>query len=220
MTKASKHGSERVTCTLCGHTTDPYLTDTLRSYVQCPQCHLVLAHPDSYLTRDAERAHYLQHENLDTDPRYRQFVSRLVRPLMNRMPPPATLLDFGAGQSSALAALFRENGYAVTIYDSFFAPHDAALQQRYDLICLSEVIEHLHHPWKELSRLWGALNPGGWLGVQTQRLIDRERFRAWHYKADPTHVAFYSAETFEFVATQLGARLELEPRDVALFAKS
>ena len=60
-------------CTLCESATDPYFSDEHRTYFRCRQCQLVLAHPESNLSREAERAHYLHHENLDTDPRYREF---------------------------------------------------------------------------------------------------------------------------------------------------
>jgi len=215
----SHAGFDSSDCPLCSGERRAYADDARRRYWQCDRCQLVWADPSSRLSPAAERVEYEKHENVATDAGYRAFVSRLVAPLQLRQAPPARVLDFGAGRSSALAALFRESGYAVRVYDPFFAPDPTALRARYDLICLCEVLEHVDRPRGVLQRLWACLDPGGILGIQTQRLISRERFKSWRYKDDPTHVAFYSDATLSVVASHLGAKLELLPRDVALLSK-
>jgi hypothetical protein len=99
-------------------------------------------------------------------------------------------------------------------------PNRAALETTYDLITASEVVERLSAPGAELQRLWGLLRPGGILGVMTKRVRDPVAFAAWHYKADPTHISFFSRESFEFLGTGWGAEPAFVGDDVALFRKS
>ncbi len=94
------------------------------------------------------------------------------------------------------------------------------LQQQYDFIVASEVVEHLHYPRQELDRLWSCLKPNGLLGIMTKRVIDQEAFSRWHYKSDPTHVCFFSTETFRWLADHWRATLTFPDKDVVLFTKN
>ena len=77
------------------------------------------------------------------------------------------------------------------LYDLFYAPDTQFLQRQYDFIAASEVVEHLHHPRRELERLWSCLKPNGVLGIMTKRVIDQAAFSHWYYKSDLTHVCFF-----------------------------
>ena len=68
----------------------------------------------------------------------------------------------------ALAAMLRERGLTVALYDPFYAPDESVWSRAYDFITATEVLEHLHEPARELDRLFAALRPGGWLGVMTK----------------------------------------------------
>ena len=105
--------------------------------------------------------------------------------------------------------------------DPLFAPDASVLEQRYDFIACSEVLEHLHEPLAECERLFGLLKPGALLAVMTGFPPDApEAFAAWHYARDPTHVAFYGPRTFAWVAARLGAELEIPDRNVALLRRA
>lgn len=105
------------------------------------------------------------------------------------------------------------------LYDVFYAPDPTVWYHQYDFITCTEVVEHLHSPGRELRRLFDVLMPGGWLGVMTKRVIDREAFTDWHYIRDLTHVCFFSEHTLRWVAAYHGAKLILPAEDVALFQK-
>ena len=47
------------------------------------------------------------------------------------------------------------------IFDPFYAPDSKVLEQQYDFITTTEVLEHLHHPRSELDQLWSCLKPRG-----------------------------------------------------------
>lgn len=115
--------------------------------------------------------------------------------------------------------MFREVGHTVALYDHFYAKNPAALQQTYDFITATEVVEHLHDPATILSQLWTLLKPGGYLGLMTKLVQDQEAFTTWHYKNDLTHVCFFSRATFEWLAHQWQAELEFFDNDVMLFHK-
>jgi SAM-dependent methyltransferase len=207
-------------CPLCaGPEISAYFQDKRRPYLSCGDCSLVFVPPQAYLCRADERAEYDLHQNDIHDPGYRNFLSRLVRPLVERIPAGARGLDFGCGPGPALAHMLRDAGYEVLLYDSFYVPDRSVLQGGYDFICATEVVEHLHQPGKELSQLWSLLPPGGLLAVMTKLVRDPVAFASWHYKNDPTHVCFFSANTWRWWAAKQDASLEIIGADVIFLAK-
>jgi len=207
-------------CPLCGGARlTLFGRDRRRSYWRCRTCELVSVPPDQRPEPMAERAEYDRHENHPDDPGYRRFLGRLFEPLAIRCPAPARGLDFGCGPGPALAAMARERGYDMALYDPLYADEAAALVGEYDFITATEVVEHLHDPGRTLECLLQRLRPGGWLGIMTQLVISAERFAAWRYKDDPTHVVFFSPPTLEWFARRHGLGLEPVARDAFLFRR-
>ena len=207
-------------CPLCAAAgASPFYRDSRREYLRCSECALVFVPPLYYLDRAAERREYELHENHPGDAGYRRFLSRLAIPLLERLPEGASGLDFGCGPGPALAMMLEEGGCRMRLYDSFFRPEQDALAGQYDFITATEVVEHLHRPGEELSRLWSLLRPGGLLGVMTKLVIDAEAFSRWHYKNDPTHVAFFSADTWAWWAASQGGQVDQLAADALIIAK-
>ena len=205
-------------CPLCqDRGATAYHRDRWRSYWRCRVCALVYVSPSSHPTPQAEKARYDQHQNDPGDNRYRQFLSQLSIPLLDRVAPGAVGLDFGSGPGPTLGPMLTEAGLSVQLYDPFYAPNAAVWKQRYDFITASEVVEHLHAPRKELARLFSALKPGGYLGILTQWIIDDNVFIRSRYIRDPTHVCFFSAFTCTWIARHWAVSLELPGRGVSLF---
>ncbi|HKK23165.1 MAG TPA: class I SAM-dependent methyltransferase, partial [Pseudohaliea sp.] len=168
----------------------------------------------------AERAEYDLHRNCVDDPGYRRFLGRLAEPLLAALPPAQRGLDFGCGPGPALAAMLREAGHRVDLYDPFYAPDPAALARRQrDFITATEVVEHLYRPGLELARLWARLRPGGVLGIMTKHVRDREAFDRWHYRNDPTHVCFFSRDSWRWWAGGRRAQLVFVADDALLIHK-
>ena len=162
-------------CPLCGTPNpEPFHRDSRREYLRCGLCRLVFVPPDYFPDAAAERAEYALHQNDTEDAGYRRFLSRLAEPLMQRLERGAHGLDFGCGPGPALAAMLREAGFRVALYDPFFHPDRAVLSASYDFITATEVVEHLHRPGAELSALWERLQAGGYLGIMTKMVLDRE----------------------------------------------
>ena len=207
-------------CPLCREEgNEDFYQDQRRNYVVCRHCQLVFVPPTQYLSEANEKAAYDHHQNSPTDPDYRRFLSRLFLPLQDRLVPNSQGLDFGSGPGPTLSVMFEEIGHTVTLYDHFYAHNPIALQQTYDFITATEVVEHLHDPATILSKLWMLLKPGGYLGLMTKLVRDQEAFAKWHYKNDLTHVCFFSRATFEWLADHWQADLEFFGNDVMLFHK-
>ncbi|MDG2047192.1 MAG: class I SAM-dependent methyltransferase [Halioglobus sp.] len=211
---------DEIHCPLCmGVEVTPYSSDRRRFYLCCATCWLVFVPPKWHLSRSAEKAEYELHQNKTDDPAYRKFLSRLMGPLVARLAAGAHGLDFGCGPGPALAHMLREDGFHVSLYDSFFMCDERTLHGSYDFICATEVVEHLHHPAQELEHLWSLLRPGGWMGVMTKLVRNRAAFSRWHYKNDPTHVCFFSANAWRWWAQDHGASLEIIGTDVILLQR-
>lgn len=209
------------TCPLCARPDSRnYYQDSRRTYLQCTRCALVFVPARYHLSPAQEKAEYDKHCNSVDDPGYRRFLNRLAQPLIDRLRPASRGLEFGCGPGPALADMLQRAGFDIHLYDPIYHPDKAALQQDYDFISATEVVEHLAHPARELELLWRILQPGGTLGLMTKLLIDRDRFADWHYIRDPTHIAFYSRETFRWLASEKNARLSFIGNDVILLEKS
>ena len=193
--------------------------DRMRSYYRCPQCGLVFVPMQEHVSAIREKARYDQHRNEIHDPGYRSFLSRVLAPLKHYLPPPAAGLDFGCGPGPALAVMCREAGYSMDVYDPFYAPDPKIWASGYDFITCTEVVEHLRQPGISLPRMWSLLRIGGWLGIMTKLVRSRDAFAGWHYIRDETHVSFFSAATFAWLAKRLRAELLFCGPDVILLHK-
>jgi len=213
-------------CSLCGGIRiAAYHSDKVRDYLHCLTCDLVFVPRAQHLSAGAEKVYYDLHENQPDDPGYRRFLDRLFRPLNQRLPANATGLDFGCGPGPTLSRMFTEAGHEMAVFDLHYAPDETVLPGSYDFITLSEVAEHLAEPGRELDRLWDSLHPGGWLGVMTKRVRDRDAFKTWHYITDPTHVSYFSEATFRWLAAHWSgmgptAALTIVGNDVVLINKA
>ncbi|CZF84936.1 Methyltransferase domain protein [Grimontia celer] len=194
--------------------------DRRRRYFRCQECYLVFADPECLLSPEEEKAVYDKHENVVEDEGYRRFLSRLATPLMEKMGEGAKQgLDFGCGPGPALAAMLEEAGHQMAVYDPYFAPNLSVLDATYDFVTCTEAIEHFYMPHREWRQLLSLVKPGGWLAIMTKLVIDAPAFKSWHYKNDPTHVSFFSRETFRFLAERDGLDVDFVGNDVILLRK-
>lgn len=210
-----------MTCPLClNHQTLHFHTDQKRDYLQCQVCDLVFVPKHQLLSAAEEQSQYDLHQNSPDDEGYRQFLNRLLLPLVEYLPLSAKGLDFGCGPGPAVSVIMAEQGYEVANYDPFYANQPELLTKQYDFITSTEVFEHLHQPSEVIPLLVNMLKPKGILGIMTKRWIDKDAFTRWHYKNDPTHVCFYSDQTFQWIADQWDLGLKIISADTVLLFKS
>jgi len=208
-------------CPLChAAETRSFQTTGGRSFFDCPRCGLVFADPSLRLTPEAEKTHYDLHQNDPDAPAYRRFLEPVFQAIQARHQKGATGLDYGCGPGPALACMFEEAEFLCVRYDPFYFPDPARLQpEAFTFITCTETAEHFHEPGREFERLVQLLKPGGTLAVMTQPLLDPVRFQTWHYTADPTHVCFYPASAFEWLARRHRLQLETVTPAVTLLHK-
>lgn len=178
-----------------------------REYWRCATCDLIFVPRAFHFTPDQQIAIYQQHDNRPDDPGYRRFLGRLLEPLLpllasrqKQASHPLQGLDFGSGPGPTLSVMLAEAGYACADYDLYFAHQPQLLERRYDFIVSSEVFEHLEQPAEVIDQLVACLQPGGYLGIMTQRPRHLEAFQQWRYLMDPTHIAFFSEACFDWLA--------------------
>ncbi len=236
--------SESPTCPLCGtgqgavffEGTSGAFRDHPRIYFRCGTCDLIFASVSQLLSPQDEKAEYDRHQNSPEDQGYRRFLGRLYKPLQQRLEDNSHGLDFGSGPGPTLSVMLEEAGHSVALYDPFYAPDTSVLQQTYDFITATEVVEHLHYPRRDLEHLWRCLKPGGWLGIMTKLAhpgdeqgngkialktgdTHRTTFATWHYKDDLTHVCFFSRRSFLWLSRLWRCQLTFIGNDVILLQK-
>lgn len=220
MADLSPTDTQAQTCPLCleAHV-QRFIEIECKRYWRCDTCQLTYLDAVHRLPAAAEHRHYLSHENNVDDPGYRSFLARLADPLLLRLPAPSQGLDYGCGPGPALAHMLREQGHQVALYDPFFATDKAVLAESYEFVTCTEVAEHFHRPASEFALFAKLLKPGGWLGLMTSFQTDDSKFPNWHYRRDPTHVAFYKRETLSYVARRLGWCFVSPAKDIVLMRK-
>ena len=190
-----------------------------RDYYSCGNCDLVFVPPEFHLDTNAARQRYLTHDNDPDNADYRRFLSRLWNELRPRLPEGGRGLDYGAGPGPALAAMIQEDGFTAALYDPIFHPDESVLANTYDFITCTETVEHFTTPRADFLRLNELLAPGAYLAIMTDILEDIRKFPGWYYHRDPTHVAFYSPNTFQWIAAWLDLTLEHPRPRVVLLRK-
>jgi len=209
-----------IVCPLCfSADTGQFSQDKHREYLRCSHCQLVFVPKQFHLNAVYEQAQYDLHENDPNNSGYRKFLSRLADPLLQRLTANSQGLDFGCGPGPCLSVMLEEQGHSVDLYDLYYADNRQVFDRQYDFITATEVVEHLSQPMDELARLWELLKPGGYLGLMTKLRSDGQRFSSWHYKTDPTHISFFSIQSFEYLGQQWGSAPVFIGADVIIFQK-
>ena len=171
-----------------------------KRYWKCSYCEAIFLDKEFYLSSNDEYKHYLTHNNDVNDPRYKQFLSNLMLPLIKRIKLNSIGLDYGCGPGPALSLMLREKGYQMFNYDPFFHPKKRNLIKKYDFISCTETAEHFHNPFGEFTRFNELLNNNGVIGIMTNFHSKQDIFENWYYIKDPTHVVFYNKKTFQIIA--------------------
>ena len=188
-------------CILCNYPDPKLFSETGdRRYFNCDCCDLVFLDPNQRPSTEQERAEYAFHNNDPDDPRYRQHLAKLTKPLIEGLCQETTGLDFGCGPGPAISTMMEEQGYSVQNYDPYFVQDEGLLRTKYDFIFSTEAAEHFYDPSATFGLLASMLKPGGRLGVMTQFRPKDGAFRDWYYIKQPSHVAFYNEQSLSWLA--------------------
>jgi 2-polyprenyl-3-methyl-5-hydroxy-6-metoxy-1,4-benzoquinol methylase len=89
-------------------------------------------------------------------------------------------------------------GFHVDIYDKFFAPEEIYINNTYDLITATEVMEHLRDPLPTIKLLKKHTNKKGIIAIMTAfHPLDETKFMEWWYRRDKTHISFLKLAAYD-----------------------
>ena len=149
-------------------------------------------------------------------------VDREIRHLPAR--PGGRLLDVGCGNGHFLAQIaalgWRAEGVdpdpagvaaaraaGLRVRQGTLADFDDEHAGAFDVVTLSHVIEHLHEPRTELTRIRRLLRPGGLLWIATPNLegLGHRRYGpAWVHLDPPRHLVLFTRDSLEELLRQTG----------------
>ena len=143
------------------------------------------------------------------------------------------VLDYGSGPGPVMVDLLREAGYDATGWDPFFANDPATIgvgcgvgcaagaAPSFEAVVSVETFEHFAEPRLEMERIVGLLRSDGLLIVQTLFHHGPETIADWWYVRDPTHVAFYSHATLDWICQAFGLTMIFQDeKNLAVLCKA
>lgn len=213
-------------CVLCSsHHISLFLKQTYkkgrtRLFYRCSDCELIFIHPELTLKIEEQKSFYKNHNNSPLDLGYIDHLSQILTPLLKRIETHHVGLDFGCGPGPTLHTLFKEKGIHQENFDPLFFPHTHLLNQKYDFVTATEVVEHFTEPAQDWRCFKNLLKPLGILAIMTQFQPQLSDFENWWYHRDITHVSFYTPQTLKWIAHHFGYELLYCTHPVALFQKS
>ena len=185
-------------CPLCTTKNKIFFQEN-ETYYKCSVCFSIYADEDNKPNLASEKQRYELHDDDTNDLGYRKFVNPITSSILKDFKSTDKGLDFGAGTSAIISTVLKEENYDIKDYDPYFHIYPELLEQKYDYISSCEVIEHFYNPYNEFNILKKMLKENGKLYLMTEPYNEGINFASWYYKNDPTHVFFYSKETFEWI---------------------
>jgi 2-polyprenyl-6-hydroxyphenyl methylase/3-demethylubiquinone-9 3-methyltransferase len=200
----------------CG--TEPYqfgAADIAVSYYRCHQCDFTFTDLiDDWSPSEISELIY-NDDYIKVDPEYLE-----ARPLRTAIAMAERLrgcedlriLDYGSGTGKFADELARRGYGRVENYDPFSSP--ARPVGKFDMIIMSEVIEHVPDPLETLKAVSELLSPSGAIlvgeALQPDN-INELRGRWWYLGPRNGHVSTFSERTFLIMASALGLRYHRGP---------
>jgi len=197
-------------CKICNSFTRP-LNDgkTGKLYHVCDECEFIFLDTRFILPPREEKRRYELHQNTFDNAGYvamfEHFINDVITP---HCAAPRTALDFGCGVTPVLATLLKKGIKCVDHFDPFFFPDESFKKKRYDIITMTEVMEHLKDPCSIGRMLVSLLTEGGSLAIMTKfHPCNDEQFLRWWYRLDDTHISFYTVRTMTMWGERAGLKL-------------
>ena len=197
-------------CKICSSETREIHQQTFGVYHVCDHCGFISKDKCDQISEQDQLTIYNSHQNSIDDPVYVEYFDRFLNEsVFPYMGNEKKGLDFGSGPSPVLAQLLSDTyGYDMDIYDLFYSPQKSYLNKTYDLITVTEVVEHLENPLDYFALFREHLNENGVLAIMTHfHNNNDEDFLHWHYIRDRSHISFYNYRTFEVIAEKLHLKI-------------
>ncbi|MCU0238327.1 MAG: class I SAM-dependent methyltransferase [Pyrinomonadaceae bacterium] len=220
--------------------------------VQCRNCGFIYTNPEIKGVEFLEREHYNNpetYQNENSDNILEMFEHRVA--YLKTFKSNGKLLDVGAGKGdfvfvakkngfdavgvepSPRFSEFAEKEFQVKVYQGFLAEQPELKNQKFDLITMHHVLEHIEKPKEILHQLPDFLSENGLIYIEvpntdsyTVKLIDlyfRLRGRNWSSRLSPLHPPFhkygYTPKSLRILLEQSGYKIEKE-ETFSIFSRS
>lgn len=208
-------------CPLCkSENTISFSKDKKREYKQCNSCFTIFVPQKYHLSIEDEKKRYDLHTNSPNDKYYIEFLSRIIDPIQKQLKSGARGLDFGCGPGPILKKLFSIHKIEIEEYDLYYNDNKDLLSNSWDFIVTTEVMEHLKDPLSIIEKLWALINKEGLLAIMTSIFTEDLNFASWYYKGDPTHITFFTKDSFLWLSEKLDCKIEFFDKDIIIFKKN
>lgn len=198
-------------CRLCGSSSLNKINRKNDLYYHCKNCDLIFIDENKFPSVEEERERYGEHDNTHENEGYvnmfNRFLDKIIQPYSKEIGD--QVLEFGCGPGPVLADLLENMGYDVDKYDPYFFSKKVYQGKKYDLITSTEVWEHFKKPYDMIQLLVDHLEAKGFLAIMTSFHPGIDEFKGWWYPWDPTHIVFYNANTFEWIAKEFPLDIKL-----------
>lgn len=204
---------DMLVCPLCHHTAQWFIQDKKRSYFSCKQCEFIFADPKSHIPLKA---------NPPTTTEQKQLVSFLQSGINNieqQNTAPLNILNFGQALEQQHLSKLKHSHHNFRQFDPLNPVHSNELTRQYDLIACHQTLSKLGQPAKEWQLLQRLLKPNALLLVEVPILNNVGQFHCWPNKKALQHIAFYHANTFQFIAHHFNLELVYQQKNLVLLRK-
>lgn len=197
-------------CKICQNTTTTLEDEkTSKTYHKCATCSYIALDEKFYIDESHEKSHYDKHHNnfesLGYVKMFEDLIDGFVQPHISTI---KIALDFGCGEGEVLPILLEKNSVKCDRYDLFYFPKKVYEDKKYDLICSTEVFEHLQNPLEMLKKLLLHVEDNAYVLLMSMyHPDDDEKFLKWWYIRDITHIGFFNLDTFKWIAKELNLEI-------------
>ncbi len=156
---------------------------------------------------EIEKEEYIRHNNNFENNGYVKYLNDFLDEGVSPFVESGLHLDYGCGPGPVLHGLMEQRGFFSKTYDYYHQHDEDYSKYKYDIITSTEVFEHFYDPIRNIEKILKLLNNGGILSIMTSFVKPLPEFYEWWYIRDITHVSFYHAKTFEFIAEKYGLEI-------------
>ena len=210
-------------CRLCASPTTVLHDSQLNiDYHVCHTCQYIFKDSSHGVSLKDEKAVYDLHQNSFDSKGYVKRFDDLIKDFILPYKTRGRALDFGSGPGPVLVELLKQSGFETFNYDFFYHQDKAYQIHSFDVITMTEVIEHLNDPVKVLKELTNRLLPGGILVVMTEFRPDSlNEFLDWWYRRDPTHMGFFNETSLRLLLERLELKIvATHPKNIMVATQS
>lgn len=227
---------DKLTCQICSQDKIVFYTDHgAYSLYRCQECDLIFVYPLPSDLASIYRSGYFKKESSedfafgytdydkDKEPMRPVFVSYLKH--FESLATGRSLFDVGTATGFFLDLAKARGWNTAGVELSKFAGQEAArrghrmlignlldhtFSEKYDVVTLWDVLEHVDRPNDYIRKVGGLLKPGGYVAINTPDVSSwwaRLLGKRWHLMIPPEHLFYYSPKNLRRVLEQNGFRV-------------